>query len=258
MKFITCLYACLAIATIRTAAQGVSTPAVGFDNMHILSPNPVETREWYMKHLGATVAPTAGQAYLGKTLLVFLKNDKAQPSTGSTIDHIGVSVASADAKMKELEAGGAKVIAAASDMPGLFRAGLVQDPWGVKIEVLQEPDVTGLHHLHLRVRDPEATLAWFQQMMGGERARLKGRLDGLRYGAMWLLVADSGGEATAPSGDRAIQHIAWRVPDIDEARTTLVGRGLKVGDPRPFQNLRFAIFDAPSGVRVEIIQRPQP
>ncbi len=143
-------------------------------------------------------------------------------------------------------------------MPGLFKAGFVQDPWGVKIEMLQDPDVLGLHHMHLRVRDPEATLKWFQQMMGGERAKLKGRIDGLRYGSMWLLAADSGGEATAPSADRAIQHIAWRVPNIDEARTTLIGRGLTVGDARPYQDVRFAILEAPSGVRVEIIQRPQP
>jgi lactoylglutathione lyase len=257
MKLTTCLYACLVLVCVRVAAQGISTPTVGFDNVHILSPTPVETREWYMKYLGATVAPVAGQAYLGKTLLVFLKNDKAQPSTGSTIDHLGVSVASVDATMKALEAGGATVITAVGDVRGLFRAGVVQDPWGVKIEVLHEPGVTGLHHIHLRVRDSEATLAWFEQMMGGERAKLHGRLDGLRYGPMWLLVDDSGAETTSPSGNRAIQHIAWRVPNIDEARTTLVGRGLQIGEPRPFQDLRFAIFDAPSGVRVEIIQRPQ-
>ena len=127
----------------------------------------------------------------------------------------------------------------------------------MKIEVLRDPDVSGLHHLHLRVRDPEATLTWFQQMMGGERTKLKGQLDGIRYGTMWLLVAGSGGESTAPSADRAIQHIAWRVPDIDAARATLIGRGLTVGEARPYQDVRFAILESPSGVRVEIIQRPQ-
>jgi catechol 2,3-dioxygenase-like lactoylglutathione lyase family enzyme len=258
MKSIACVCACLALVAVRASAQGVSVPTVGFDNMHILTPTPPETREWYIKHLGAVAAPTAGMAYLGKTLVVFLKNDKAQPSTGSTIDHLGLSFADVDAKMKELEAAGAKVVTPAKDMPGLFKAGFIQDPWGVKIEVLQDSDVLGLHHMHLRVRDPEATLKWFQQMMGGERAKLKGRIDGLRYGSMWLLAADSGGEATAPSADRALQHIAWRVPNIDEARTTLIGRGLTIGEARPYQDVRFAILEAPSGVRVEIIQRPQP
>jgi catechol 2,3-dioxygenase-like lactoylglutathione lyase family enzyme len=96
-------------------------------------------------------------------------------------------------------------------------------------------------------------------MMGGERGKLRGQLDGLRYRSVWLLAADSNGETTAPSVDRAIQHIAWRVSNIVEARTTLMSRGLKVGDPRPSQDVPgFAFLEDPSGVRVEIIQRLQP
>ncbi|MEP7310319.1 MAG: VOC family protein [Acidobacteriota bacterium] len=257
MRYIAGFCACLALVAVEASAQGVAVPGAGFDNMHILTPNPAETRAWYIAHLGAVASPTAGMAYLGRTLVVFLKNDKAQPSTGSVIDHLGLSFADADAKIKELEAAGAKVILPVKELPGVFKAGFIQDPWGVKIEVLQDSDLPGLHHLHLRVQDPQATLQWFQQMMGGERSKLKGRIEGLRYGPMWLLVADSGGEATAPSADRAIQHIAWRVPNIDEATTTLIGRGLTIGASRPYEDVRFAILEAPSGVRVEIIQRPQ-
>jgi lactoylglutathione lyase len=141
----------------------------------------------------------------------------------------------------------------------LFKAGFIEDPWGVKIEVLTDFELLGLHHVHLRVRDPEATLTWFQQMMGGERAKLKGRLDGLRYGSVWLLASNSGGESTAPSVDRAIQHIAWRVSNIDEARTKLMSLGLKVSDSRPSQDVPgFAFLEDPNGVRIEIIQRLQP
>ena len=256
MKCLTAFCAALLLTTARADAQGVSSAAIGFDNMHILSSSPAETRAWYIKHLGLTPAPTASMAYLGKTLVVFLKNDKAQPTTGSTIDHLAVSVGNVDGKLEELAGDGAKVVTPAADKPGPFRAGLVQDPWGVKIEVLHDPLVTGLHHLHLRVRDPEATLAWFQQMMGGERGQVKGLADGVRYGAVWLLVSGSGGESTAASADRAIQHIAWRVPDIDAARKTLLARGLTVGDARPYEDVRFAVLESPSGVRVEIIQRP--
>src|ERR1700704_1345678 len=95
MKVIACVCACLVFVAARPSAQGVSVAVVGFDNFHILTPNPAETREWYIAHLGAVAAPTAGQAYLGKTLVVFLKNERAQPSTGSTIDHLGLSFADA-------------------------------------------------------------------------------------------------------------------------------------------------------------------
>ena len=108
-------------------------------------------------------------------------------------------------------------------MPALFAGRFVQDPWGVKIELLKDPDMLGLHHVHLRVRDPKATLVWFQKMMGGERVK-SARLDGLRYAALWLLAADSGGETTAPSIDRAIQHIAWRVSNIGECCMSRRGR----------------------------------
>jgi catechol 2,3-dioxygenase-like lactoylglutathione lyase family enzyme len=257
MKFAMCLGIALTLMIGRVSAQGVSAAAMGFDNMHILSPSPAETRAWYMANLGAAPSPTLSMAYLGKTLLVFLKNDKAQPTTGSSIDHLAISVADVDATLAKLQSAGAKLLEAAADAPGPFRAGFVQDPWGVKIEVLRDPDVVGLHHLHLRVLNPQTTLTWFEQMMGGERAKLKGRIDGIRYGAMWLLAAGSGGAPTAPSADRAIQHIAWRVSDIDAARTTLIGRGLTVGAARPYEDVRFAILESPSGVRVEIIQRPQ-
>jgi catechol 2,3-dioxygenase-like lactoylglutathione lyase family enzyme len=63
-----------------------------------------------------------------------------------------------------------------------------------KIEVVQDPELVGFHHVHLRVPDPAATLQWYQDMFGGERASLKGRIDGLRYGGVWLLAAGSGQE----------------------------------------------------------------
>lgn len=260
MKLVFSLCACLAASGAPAFAQGVAVPTAPFDNIHILTPDPAQTREWYIAHLGATAAPTAGMAYVGKTLLVFLKNDTAQPSAGGSIDHVAFSFADVDEKTQELEAAGAKRLAAASDLPGAFGAGFVQDPWGVKIEILTDAAMKGLHHVHLRVRDPDVTIRWFQQMMGGVRASLngKGTIEGLRYGSAWLLVAGSGGETPAPSANRAIQHIAWRVPNIDDARAVLIARGLNVGDARPYQDVRFAILENPSGVRVEIIQRPQP
>ena len=39
---------------------------------------------------------------LGETRLIFLRNDKALPSSGSALDHLGFSFADLDAYMKEL------------------------------------------------------------------------------------------------------------------------------------------------------------
>ena len=75
------------------------------------------------------------------------------------------------------------------EVDGLFKLAFVEDPWGTKIEVVEDHEDLGFHHLHLRSPDPEQTLAWYQNIFGGEFDQMKGRLDGVRYGRVWLLVS---------------------------------------------------------------------
>ena len=49
------------------------------------------------------------------------------------------------------------------DVSGLFKLGFIEDPWGTRIEVVQDPQKLGLHHVHLRAPDPDATLAWYKE-----------------------------------------------------------------------------------------------
>jgi catechol 2,3-dioxygenase-like lactoylglutathione lyase family enzyme len=113
--------------------------------------------------------------------LIFLRGDKGQPSSGSAIDHIGFSVADLDATMKEFEAAGVKIVTPARDVPGLFKLAFVEDPRGTKIEVVQDSEKRGLHHVHLRAPDPTATIAFFHEKFGGELAKLKDRIDGVKF-----------------------------------------------------------------------------
>ena len=41
-----------------------------------------------------------------------------------------------------------------------FKLAFIEDPWGTRIEVVQDPQKLGFHHLHVR-RQPPATLAWY-------------------------------------------------------------------------------------------------
>jgi hypothetical protein len=236
-------------------AQGVAIPDMPFDNFHILTPAPAQTRDWYITHLGAVAAPTAGMAHIGPTLAVFLRNATAKPSAGSAIDHVAFSTPAVEAKARELEASGATRIVVASNLAA-SSSRFLRDPWGVTIEILDDPATRGLHHFHLHVRGAHAAIDWYQMTIGGERRQFE-QHDGLRFGAMWLLASESA-DVTAPSADRAIQHVAWRVADIDRARTLLLAHDVKVGEIRPYQDVRFATFESPSGGRVEIIARPQP
>jgi catechol 2,3-dioxygenase-like lactoylglutathione lyase family enzyme len=88
------------------------------DHIHLSVPDQAKAVEWYQKYFGGTTMTEApDRLMLGDTRLIFLKNDKGQPSTGSALDHLGFSFADLDAKMKEFEAAGIKVVTPVRDVP---------------------------------------------------------------------------------------------------------------------------------------------
>jgi catechol 2,3-dioxygenase-like lactoylglutathione lyase family enzyme len=160
--------------------------------------------------------------------------------------------------MKELEAAGAKVVTPARDVPGLFKLAFVEDPWGTRIEVVQDPEKLGLHHVHLRAPDPAVTLAWYKEKFGGDTAKLKDRIDGLRFGGVWILVTK--GDAT-PSEGHAIDHIGWQTPNLAAKTAELKAQGVTfTTEPRPLKlasgtMVNFAYLEGPSGAKIELVQR---
>ncbi|MQA28537.1 MAG: hypothetical protein GEU82_01690 [Luteitalea sp.] len=248
----------LLASALHAAEPAIKT--VGYDNVHIRVSDPEKAAEWYVKTLGATPspppAPGTGQVLFGNVVVTIVRTPQVQPSAGSVIDHIGLSYPDIEAKIKDFEANGAKVLSPPRDSPGIFKYAYIEDPWGVKIEIVDDSERRGFHHVHLRVRDPQATLAWYEENFGGERAKLRDRVDGLRYSGVWLLAASSGADTPAPSSDRAIQNIALRVDDVDAAMSALKARGVKsVVEPRSLGTLRYGFVEDPNGVRVELISR---
>ncbi len=239
------------------AAQTAIVPVV--DHIHLNVPDPAKGVEWYQKAFGGqpmTEAPD--RLMFGGTRLIFLKNDKAQPSAGSALDHVGFSVVDLDATLRELESAGAKIVNPARDVPGLFKLAFVDDPWGTRIEVVQDPAKLGLHHVHLRAPDPAATLAWYHAKFGGTTGKLKDRIDGVEYGGVWILAQR--GDA-APSEGRAIDHIGWRTPNLDARTKELKAESVKfTTEPRPLKlasgtMVNFAYLEGPDGAKIELVQR---
>ena len=251
-------FAC--VAATASAADGGLVKAGDFHNVHIRVPDPPKAGEWYVKSLGATAGRAPQLIFFGKTLIEFIKDDAAKPSAGSAIDHIGLSYATLDEQMKVLSANGAKLVTPVRDVPGLFKLGFVEDPWGTKIEVVQDTEQLGFHHVHLNVPDPAKVLSWYQDAFGGERAKLKGRIDGLRYGGVWLLTnASAAGEKPDGSAGRAIYNLAWTVPSVDDAVAALKAKGLKVTvEPRSLPTVRYAFVEEPNGILIEFIQTLKP
>ena len=47
--------------------------------------------------------------------------------------------------MKDLEAAGAKTISPPKEAPGIFKYAYIEDPWGIKIELVQDNETIGFH-----------------------------------------------------------------------------------------------------------------
>lgn len=262
-KYVACLGA-LASALAIVSAQTPTEPVV--DHIHLNVPDVAKGVEWYQKFFGGQpMKEGPDRLMFGETRLNFTKNDKAQPSAGSVVDHIGFSFADLDAKMKELEAAGVKIVTPVRDVPNLFKLGFVEDPWGTKIEVVQDTGLLGLHHIHLRAADPAEMFTWLLAKFGGERTKLKGQIDALKYSAagfsdMWVLVQR--GEST-PSEGRAIDHIGWRATNLVEKIAELKTAGVKVTtEPRPLTlpdktTIQYAYVEGPAGAKIELVQRPR-
>jgi catechol 2,3-dioxygenase-like lactoylglutathione lyase family enzyme len=250
---------CAVVALAGAPASGQARIMPIVDHIHINAPDQAKAVEWYQKYFGGqTMSEAPDRLMMGETRIIFLRNPNGQPSAGSALDHIGFSVPDLDAKMKQFEAGGVKVTMPLRDAPGLFKLAFVEDPWGTRIEVVQDPEKPGLHHVHLRAPDPAATLAWYKEKFGGESGKLKDRLDGLKFSGVWILAQR--GEAT-PSIGRAVDHIGFRTNDLAAKTAELKQQGVKfTTEPRPLKlaggvTVNFAYLDGPDGARVELVQR---
>jgi catechol 2,3-dioxygenase-like lactoylglutathione lyase family enzyme len=230
-----------------------------FDQVHLGVPDPDAAARWYVDRLGASPGEAFDRVWFGDVRVIFLKNAAPAPSDGAAIDHFALSFADVAAAAQTLAHAGVRVTTPVSMAQGLGRYAYVEDPWGTKIQLVEDPDAPGFHHVHLRVPDPEQTRAWYLERLGGTRARHKGTLDGLQYGRVWLFL-DAG--AAPPSRGRAIDHVGWRMPDLLAKAAELRHKGVaftvepKPGPSSPGAPVLMSFTEDPWGVKIELLQRP--
>jgi catechol 2,3-dioxygenase-like lactoylglutathione lyase family enzyme len=202
---------CVALAGISSAAQAPQT--MPYDHIHLAASDPEKAYDWYIANLKGQAGENPGRIIFerfsgGRPLplqLMFIKAPDALPSQGGVIDSIGFSFADVESTVKMLGEAGARTVEPVAAVPGLWKRAVMVDPWGIKIELVEDRNHLGFHHIALRVADPEATTKWFVSGFGGTRVKM-GSLDALQYGNTYLLVLK--GEGTAPSQGRAIDP-AW-------------------------------------------------
>jgi len=117
-------------------------------------------------------------------------------------------------------------------------------------------------HSMIRVSDPEATVAFFQQLGLEERRRIEN--EGGRYTLIFLGVpGDDGGEVELThnwgdqgySGGRNFGHLAYEVDDIYATCERLIAAGVTIN--RPPRDGRMAFVRSPDNISVELLQKGQ-
>ena len=228
---------CAVASTATETARGA-----GFHHVQIIAPSPSEATAWYARHLDCAPVPDRNDAAACNGIeLIFSAQATMGSTQGTGIDHIAFSYADVSAKMAALEAVGVRGSgvrlqrfddgATLRDVPGLNKQGFLFDPWGTRIELVQDPNRLGFHHVHLSAADPARTLAWYARAFGGKPGKLGDSLTGVRFGDAWLFAAQHPAGKPAPTRGRAIAHIAFGLPNLGAEAARLSGSGIEFESP---------------------------
>ena len=158
----------LVLALLFSPALGVADAAdANYHHVHLTVTNGDVAAQWYIDHMGCkAVATQTDAAQCGDVQLLFIPRPAKGGNEGTAADHISFSVADLAAKIKQLLAigvagFGVRIMDRESpihDEPGLFKTAFVKDPWGTKIELVEDPERLGFHHVHLVSAEPKGTL----------------------------------------------------------------------------------------------------
>lgn len=228
-----------------------------------------EAGKWYAEHFDCVPVEGRTKAILCDDMtLEFVERASVGSSQGTGINHIGFSYANLKAKMATLEAVGVRgsgvrlqrfddgsTLQLSAD--GVLR-GFVFDPWGTRIELVEDPHNTGFHHVHLNSADPVAALAWYAESFGGTSAKYREGLAGVRFDDTWLFADQYGDGKPASTRERAIDHIGFAMTGLDAVAVELRRRGAKMHDPAVPENARSkakkAMVAGPDGVRLALVE----
>ena len=260
LLFVTTL-SCLAAPSFVAAADS------DYHHVHLMAPDGQAAAAWYIEHMGCEVYEREGACRYGHVQVLFIEREPQGGSVGTAVDHIGFSFHDLDTKMVAWKAAGLTILEDVRELDGLFKQAFIEDPWGTKIEVVEDREDLGFHHLHLRSPNPTATLAWYEDIFGGERDRMKGRLQGLRWGRIWLLISEHTGAPLVRmqngpflTSGRSIHHLGWIVTDLSAFGTKIEAKGIPFADgPRPYTNaadqkLIISFVTGPENAFIEVVE----
>jgi catechol 2,3-dioxygenase-like lactoylglutathione lyase family enzyme len=127
------------------------------------------------------------------------------------------------------------------------------------------PPVYTYDHIHLRTKNPQATIEYYQKMFDATpvayvQSNGKPRVD-LDLNGLTIFIAEVPADAPLPTAPAepyiGLDHLGLRVDDLDAATAELKRRGAQViVEPKTIRpGVRIAFIQGPDGVRIELLER---
>ena len=250
--------------TFGLILSGNVAAAVPYDHLHLTATNAREAVNWYVKHFGGeagrftrgdgdTVQYPVDRVYYDELSVIFFEREPTGGSVGTGVDHIGFSMDNVEEVTAAAVADGGTQLGDFVEFSGMTIA-CVEDPWGTKIELIDDSETRGLHHIHLSSPDPEGTLSWYQDNFGGDIVQWKGALPAISYSDVWLIVARATGEVS-PTQGTSMDHLGWAAENLDDLGEVFASNGVEFTmEPREFRGIRISFIEGPDGVRIEVVE----
>ncbi|MEM7080334.1 MAG: VOC family protein [Pseudomonadota bacterium] len=268
-RVIMCLFACLGLLWSGQSAS--ANESTRLEYIQIATSATSEAVKWYQEYMDCEAVTAQPERVLcGGMALDFVARPTLGGSQGTGVDRIAFSYADVTAKMRSLEDVGVRGSgvrlqrfadgSTLQSIPGLYDHGFVFDPWGVRIELLQDPALQGFHHVRLASTDPQQAVAWYAQALGGTAADFKGKLPAVRFANAWLIVDHYPQDRGRPAAtdERAIDHLGFVSEQLDATIVALDGLGAQVQDAAVPEDARAgaqrAFVSGPDGVLLALVE----
>ena len=124
--------------------------------------------------------------------------------------------------------------------------------------------ITGLDHIHYVSNNIEAMAKYFEKVFGGKeigRTEARGypmiRMDVLGSTISFLGTESNAGQLEPGKGARGLDHIGFKVKNMEETLEDLKKKGVKVaiGPNVTPAGVKFAFIDGPEGIRIELVEK---
>jgi len=247
----------LACLSLSSALQGqladFDKTGVVMGHLHVNTADVAVQKKLWVDVLGAKpvkLGTTEGVSMPG-AIVLFKAAAPSGPTEGSAVNHVGVFVPTLEGYPAKLDA---LKLTYTKNPNG--KQIMIDGPDGLKLELTADPSVQALrfHHIHFYTADPLAIQAWYAEKFGakpGKRAIWEaGDLPGAN-----LTYAQATG--SAPTVNRALDHIGFEVRDLEAFCKKLEASGVKFETPYrklPQLGLTLAFLVDPWGTRIELTE----